>query len=255
MAYLDATVPADSEAVTLGAGRIRTLEADLNNLIEQVWEDNGTFLPGWIAAGAASGGASLFAPGAIQSADIGIQQVQTPNIAPQAITTGLIAAGAITTGLLDATGALRVPTNSVTTGAIMPGAFSADSAGRAIVANGFVTAAMMGFPVAQIVVGSYVGSATVSAEVNTLAFEPDILILINQADHGIGIALLAEASDNLSPIHASWVNSALAAPFINAIEWIPVTGSGGNGGFFVVPSGFQFNNAGSPNNTYIAIAF
>ena len=250
MAYLDATVPADSEAVTLGAGRIRTLEADLNNLIEQVWEDTGTFLPGWIAAGAASGGASLFAPGAIQSADVG--ELATANYAPGSVTNTILATASVSPTNL--TSDFIAPAGTVNTASCVAPLVTADSAGQALIAAGALTAAMMGFSFPQIYVGTYTGSNSSSAAITGLPFSPKIVILTggnyssnsnDDGNHGIGIALIAEQVSDQSPIHDSWINTAIGTQA--GVEWV-------TNGFTVVPVNFDFNIANRVH-TYIAITF
>lgn len=249
MAYLDELVPADTEAVNLGASRIRALKVDLDALIEQIFEDAGTFLPGWITDGGATGGASMFAAGAIQSADIGAGQVLAANIGAGAVTAPKLAVQSV--AVTNFVNGIIMPTASVDTDSIAPGALSADAEGRALVAAGFITTAMMGFSVIQAAVGTYAGSNSSSAEVNTLAFEPDVVVLSGGANHGIGFAFRAEAVSGVSPIHVSWVNTTLTSPWINGVQWIAPTGGSSNGGFIVVPTGVSLNESGS-THSYIA---
>lgn len=245
MSYLDETVPADSEAVTLGASRIRQLKVDLDLLIEQIFEDAGTFLPGWIKANGAAGGASLFTAGAIQSADIAPGAVGTPQLAEESITGPILAPGVVDPSKLS--DGFVAPADSVATSSCQSGFLSANPAGQALMANGFILPAMMGFPFAQVAIGSYVGSNSVSAVVNTLAFEPKIIILVSSTNHGIGVAFLSEAVSGISPAHASWVNSAIASPYISTIQWQ-------SNGFIVIPTNFEFNQSGT-TVTYFALAF
>jgi hypothetical protein len=250
MAYLDESVPADTEAVNLGAGRIRALKVDLDALIEQIFEDTATFLPGWITAGGATGGTSMFALGAIQSADIGAGQVGTSNLADTAVTLAKLAAQSVDVTKL--VSGIVMPTASVSTNSMQPGALSATTQGRAIVGAGFITPAMMGFAIIQSAIGNYAGSNSASAEVNTLAFEPDVVILTGSLNFGIGVAFRSEAVSGTSPIHISWSNTAFASPWINGVQWIAPTGGGSNGGFIVVPSGVVLNESGA-NHTYVAL--
>lgn len=253
MSYLDASVPADSEAVTLGASRIRALESALNALIEQIFEDAGTFLPGWIQSGGAAGGASLFTPGAIQTADLADALVTTSKLAAGAVTNSILASESVDPSKLSS--GFVAPTESVATASCQPGFLSADTAGRALMANGFILSAMMGFSFPEVVVGNYSGSNTESAEVNTLAFEPKILVIVNSIDHGIGIAFLSEAVGGFSSIHASWVNTPISgSPNAGAVQWIAPTDDESNGGFIIVPTNFAFNQSGAVH-TYFAMSF
>lgn len=253
--YLDATVPADGEAATLGALRIRTLQAQLNTLIAQIWNSSGAFLPNWIT-GAGSVVlnpllTNLIAPGAIGTADI----------APQAITEALLAPGALGN---DAAGyskmanyfiqsyhlssGLQLPAQSVGGNALGASAVQLAIAGGVNpIGVACITAQMLAGKVPQAVVGSFAGSSTSSAVVNSLPFAPTVLILFPGTGlQGFGISLLSEASGGASNVHASWVSGTIVSPDTAAVQW-------SSNGFTVLPYGFYFNSAGQ-THTYVALA-
>jgi hypothetical protein len=87
MGYLNDSVPADSEAVKLGASRIRALQTQLNAVISQIFSDAGTFLPKWITT-------SMIQDGAVTSTQIADASVTTSKLASRSVTNDKLAAGA-----------------------------------------------------------------------------------------------------------------------------------------------------------------
>ncbi len=86
---LDSTQPPDSQSVALGAQAIRTLTANLDEMLGQIFDSNFNFLTGWITPAILGSGAvtpPALAPGAVTA----------PAIAPAAVTTPAIAPGAVT---------------------------------------------------------------------------------------------------------------------------------------------------------------
>lgn len=241
MPYLDETIPPDNEAVTLGASRIRELKVNLDAIIEQIFEDAGTFVPGWITAAGATGATSMFAPGAVKAADVGV--LGTPNLGPGIVTLANMAVQSV-----DATklvNGIVMPVASVNTAALQAGALSADTAGRSKMADGFVTLAKLGLTPVQAAVGSFTGSNSVSASISSLAFNPNVLILATNTLDGFGISFLAEATSSISDIHVSWSNVGIISPNAAAIHWQ-------NGGFIVVPTNAHFNQSGK-TTYYLAL--
>lgn len=242
MAYLDETIPQDNEAVTLGASRIRELKVNLDALIEQMFNDDGTFSTGWIKAAGAEGATSMFTPGAIQTADVGV--LGTANLAALSVTLAKLALQSV-----DATkfvNGIVMPTASVNTAALQAGVLSADTAGRSKMADGFITLLKLGFTPVQAAVGSFSGSNSASASISSLAFDPNILILATNTLDGFGISFLAEATSSISDIHVSWSNIGIVSPNTAAIHWQA-------GGFIVVPTNAHFNQAGK-TTYYLALA-
>jgi len=236
MSYLTETVPADSEAVTLGASRIRELKVDLDALIEQIWEDAGLFTPGWIKAGGAAGGASLFTAGAIQTADIAPFGITTGLLAPQAVTPAQIQLLSITAGLL-ASG-IVMPANSVATNSIQNNAVGLAQSNISSLVAGFAK------------VGTYNGTAASvdTITVSGLSFAPTVLIVVDSTHTGIGIAFNSEASGGISSIHESWDSpvTGLISPFLNDVQW--------NADGFTILHGNTFFSTNLRAYTYLALA-
>lgn len=240
--YLDETTPADSEAVTLGASRIRQLKVELDSLIEQIWENTGTFLPGWIKANGATGGVSLFTPAAIQTADIAPGAITTPLLAPGSVTNTILAPGAVTTASLAA--GFTLPAAIVTTAAI-----AAQAVGTGQMALASVTAAILATGLVKgAAVGAYAGTTGASTSVNTLGFNPTVLIILDQQYHGIGMAFQSEVAGGVSQIHDSWDASTtlISAAQQNTVQWQ-------TGGFVIVDGADHFNFNGH-TYTYLALA-
>lgn len=96
MSYFDATIPANSEAVKLGAQRIRDLKTSLNTLIASLWNDAGVFLSNVIPA------ASLV-NSSVTSAQMAANSVVTAAITDANVTTAKILDANVTTAkILDA---------------------------------------------------------------------------------------------------------------------------------------------------------
>lgn len=245
MSYLDETVPADSEAVTLGASRIRELKVNLDALIEQIFEDAGTFLPGWIMATGAAGGTSMFAAKAIQTADINDGAIGTAQLGALQVTLAKLAAQSVDVTKL--VNGIVMPANSVNTASLIDGILSADTAGRAKMADGFVTPGKLSFTPIQAAVGSFAGSNSPNAiNISSLAFNPNVLIFATAGFDGFGISFLSEAASSVSPIHVSWGFTATVSPNISAITWQA-------GGFVFGPGSVHFNQSGH-TTYYLALA-
>lgn len=123
MALFDTTIPANTEALKLGAQRIRELQTTLNTLLGTLFEDDGTPKT---------------------------NTVTTDEIQALAVTAAKIAADAITTtklinGVLsaDATGRAKMADAFITLAKIADGIFTADATGRAKFVNEFVTTALL----------------------------------------------------------------------------------------------------------------
>ena len=244
--YLDETTPADSEAITLGASRIRELKQELDAVIDQIFATTGLFNAHWITAPGANvtGGVSMFAPGAIQTVDIAPLAITTALLDTNAVGPSQINPTAITTALLAAASAisqLTVPTASVNTAAI------ADAAvGTSQIAAKAVTAGLLAAGSARIAFGQYSGSNSAAAVVSTLTFAPSVIVITDTTLHGLAIAFLAEVSAGYAPLHDSWdAATTIGSPYLTAVQF-------GSGGFTIVPSSFQFNRAGH-TYTYLAL--
>ena len=244
--YLDEASPADSDPITLGAGAIRTFKQEMDALIDQVWATTGLFNAGWITAPGANitGSGSMFAPGAIQTADIAPLAITTGLLNTNAVGPGQINPTAITTALLAAASAisqLTVPTASVNTAAIAGAAV-----GTSQIAAQAVTAGLLAAGSARIAFGQYSGSNSAAAVVSTLTFAPSVIVITDTTLHGLAIAFLAEVSAGYAPLHDSWdAATTIASPYLAAVQF-------GSNGFTIVPFSFQFNRAGH-TYTYIAL--
>jgi hypothetical protein len=243
--YLNEASPADSDPITLGAGAIRTFKQEMDALIDQVWATTGLFNAGWITAPGANitGSGSMFAPGAIQTADIAPLAITTALLDTNAVGPSQINPTAITTALLAAASAisqLTVPTASVDTAAIAPAAV-----GTSQIAAQAVTPALLAQGIAQIAFGQFSGSNTGSAVVSTLNFAPSVVVITDATLHGLAIAFLAEVSDGSAPLHDSWdAATTISGSYLTAVQF-------GSNGFTITPSNFQFNRL---NHTYTYIA-
>jgi hypothetical protein len=252
--YLDESSPADSDPITLGAGAIRTFKQEMDLLIDQVWATTGLFNAGWITAPGANitGGGSMFAPGAIQTADIAPTAVTTALLGANAVGPGQINPTAITTALLAAASAatqLTVPTASVNTAAIQNGAVGTSQIAPTSITSSLLAAGL----IKGAAIGQYAGSNSSAAAVTTLSFQPTfVLLLTGQSRHGFGVSFSVELVGGISsPIHASWDDST------SAITGLYAGGSGGgiewtSNGFTVVGFNFPLNQAGQ-THTYVAL--
>ena len=246
--YLDEASPADSDPITLGAGAIRTFKQEMDALIDQVWATTGLFNAGWITAPGANitGSGSMFAPGAIQTADIAPLAINTGLLNTNAVGPGQLNPTVITTAFLAAASSiaqLTVPAASVNTAAIQ-----GQAVGTNQIAGQAVTAAQLASGFAKIAIGFYDGTSSGSTVV-TLTFAPTMVVIVDQAYHGIGMAFASEA---LTPgantqIHDSW--DADSTEILNAHQnYIQF----GTGGFTVVTAATHFNYFG---HTYTYLAF
>jgi hypothetical protein len=237
MSYLQETLPADTEAVTLGASRIRELKVELDTLIEQIFEDAGTFTPGWIKQNGAAGSTSMFTAGAIQSADIANNAIGTPQLNALSVTNAILAVGSVAGAEAGASSSLAsgftLPTASVGASQIV-GA----SVGAAQITPASLTGALMAAGLIKgAAIGSYAGSNSASASVNSLGFNPNVVVFAAAGFDGFGVSFLAEQASGISPVHVSWSSTAIASPNISAVQWQA-------GGFIFVPTNAHFNQAG-----------
>ena len=93
MAYLDETVPAETDAVKRGASRIRDLKIALNTLIAKIFADTGEFLSKWITT-------AQIADKAVGTGQLADTAVTAAKIASNAVTTTKILDGAVTAAKL-----------------------------------------------------------------------------------------------------------------------------------------------------------
>ena len=246
--YLDETTPADSEAITLGASRIRELKQELDAVIDQIFDTTGLFKAGWITAPGANvtGGGSMFAPKAIQTVDIALNAITTDLLDANAVGPGQLNPTAITTALLAAASAisqLTVPTASVNTAAIVGAAVGTNQ-----IAPNAITAGLLASGFAKIAIGQYNGTSSGSTSI-TLAFAPTIVVIVDVSYHGIGMAFAIEAASPgaNTQIHNSWYDDStlITIAHQNYIQF-------GTGGFTVVTGATHFNYNGHAY-TYLAL--
>ena len=247
--YLDEASPADSDPITLGAGAIRTFKQEMDALIDQVWATTGLFNAGWITAPGANitGSGSMFAPGAIQTADIAPLAITTALLDTNAVGPSQINPTAITTALLAAASEisqLTVPTASVNTAAIAGAAV-----GTSQIAPNAITAALLASGLVKgIAVGTYPGAATGSPTVSDLPFAPKVLFFVDTTHSGIGMAFFSEVSGGASPIHEGWnPDTTTAGVPVNTVQWT-------SDGFTNVTPATHFAFNGH-TYTFLAIAF
>lgn len=247
--YLDEASPADSDPITLGAGAIRTFKQEMDALIDQVWATTGLFNAGWITAPGANitGGGSMFAAGAIQTADIAPLAITTGLLNTNAVGPGQINPTAITTELLAAASAIAqitVPTASVNTAAIAGTAIGTNQ-----IAPHAITAALLASGlVTGIAVGTYGGAATGSPTVSSLPFAPKVLFFVDTTHSGIGMAFFSEVSGGASPIHEGWnPDTTTAGVPVNTVQWT-------SDGFTIVTPATHFAFNGH-TYTFLALTF
>ena len=247
--YLDEASPADSDPITLGAGAIRTFKQEMDALIDQVWATTGLFNAGWITAPGANitGSGSMYAPGAIQTADIAPLAITTALLDTNAVGPSQINPTAITTALLAAASAisqLTVPTASVNTAAIAGAAVGTNQ-----IAPNAITAALLASGLVKgIAVGTYAGAATGSPTVSSLPFAPKVLFFVDTTHSGIGMAFFSEVSGGASPIHEGWnPDTTTAGVPVNTVQWT-------SDGFTIVTPATHFAFNGH-TYTFLAIAF
>jgi hypothetical protein len=174
MSYLDDTVPADTEAAKSGALRIRQLKTSLIALIAQVWDDTGTFLAKWVTG-------TLIAN---DSTDDSARAISSDHIKNNAVITRTMPDGVLSA---DTTGRAKMADGFLTSAKVDPAFVVPDgSVGTTQLASGGVTTdklpdsavtiAKVASGVAKIAVGTYAGSNSASAVV-TLGWEPDFVLL------------------------------------------------------------------------------
>ena len=252
MSYLDNTVPADTDAVQLGASRIRDLKTALNSLISQVFTDAGAFLSNWVLGPMIASDPTVDANRAIGPNHIQNLAVSTRTLANGVLSADSTGRAKMANGFIEAfhlASDFALPASSVTQTMLVDGILTADAPGRAKMANGFVTAALMAAGVAsKYAVGTYTGSNSASANLTTLGFIPDVVIFTPGATrHGFGITFNVEATSGVSPIHDSYTGpgTTISGGEATGVQWQ-------TGGFVVLATNFTFNSSG---NTHAYIAF
>jgi hypothetical protein len=90
MAIFNATEPANTEAVKLGAQRIREMKTTLNTLLSQIFDDALVFLSSWITT-------AMITDSNVTTAKIADSNVTTAKIADSNVTTAKIADSNVTT--------------------------------------------------------------------------------------------------------------------------------------------------------------
>lgn len=181
-----------------------------------------------------------------------------------------------------AVGETQVADSAITTAKLAPGVLSADAAGRARMADGFLTpekldpafalpngsvataalanAAVTGAKIADAAIGfnhlvtgivkasigTYAGSDSSSQNIHTLPFKPDALVITGgRTSHKVCMSFLAESQNNLSPLHACWLSDTIGSTFGDAIQWQ-------DNGFLVLPTNFAANSSGV-THVYLAL--
>lgn len=132
---------------------------------------------------------------------------------------------------------------------IKDGALSADAAGRAKMANGFLTAAKLaaGSGIGQWSVGTYTGDGGTANQVTGVGFKPDLVLIHHQTTHQVMMAIRNEASGSpeVSDIMAFWNSSGLGSSFQDALQY-------DSDGFTILKATANFNANGDVY-TYVAL--
>jgi hypothetical protein len=234
MSYLNDLIPADTEAVKMGAQRIRELKTSLNTVLAGVFNDAGNFLSKWVTGGMVADGAIgsvALADAAVTASKLGAS-VLTADTAGQA----KMADGYLTQAKLAA--GFVLPDGSILTAALADNAVTANK-----LANASITLAKLAAGAARIAIGQYSGSNTSAAVVSGLPFAPSFLVLTGGGTvHEIGMAFLAEAG----ALHACWSTAGTAPTYSTAVTWTA-------DGFQVTPVNFPFNLSGK-THSYLALA-
>lgn len=247
MSIFNALSPADTDSVKGGAAAIRGLNSTLNTLTSQIFADDLTFLAGWVTNALLSGDPD--------DGNDAVRAVGSDNIKLASIILTKLPDGVFTA---DDAGRAKFATGFVSSGLLDPAIVLPDGsvkpatiADNAVVTVGIaslaVTIPKVGPGVAKIAAGLFAGSNTLAATVNTLAFAPDVLVITGGAGlNRVGLAFKSEASGGTGPIHSLWDNGNVSAPFTTAIVWL-------TNGFTVTPANNTFNDGGV-NHGYLALA-
>ena len=244
MALFNASVPADTEAVSLGAFRIRSLLATLNTLLGKVFSAvDGTFQAQWIDGTQIQSDSTT--PGSDDNRAVGTDHIKSnavtgPKIA--ALTSGDLSRIIPLQGIVGTmlSNSIVYPAGTVGTAALAPGAVQ----GSAIL-DGGVGIGKLATGVVLSSIGSYAGSNSASAVVTGLPFTPTAVILFQSGAHGFGFSTAADGGN----IHESWMYSGIS----NSED--AATGGGvtfTTNGFTVNAAGFFLNKSGE-TTYYVAL--
>ena len=207
MGFLNDNIPADTEAVRLGASRIRGLQTRLNTVLAKIFDSAGNFLTGWVLPGhlaANSVVAGNLAPASVSSDNLIDHIVTSSKLASQAVGNYELALGSVSA-------------SNLTAGCVSASSLAANSVGAANLIAGSVGLAALGSGVVGGAMGTYSGSSQFARVIDTLAFAPTVVLIIQHGAVGFGVAILGEAVGGIGPIH---LNSGLmAAPVTTAITW------------------------------------
>lgn len=230
MSFFNDTVPSGSEAVKLGAQRIREMKTSLNTVIGKIFSDAGEFLTKWITTSQLGDRVV----GMEQLADGAVGATQLAQAALSADTTGRskMADGFLTVGKLAA--GFVLPNGNVGTDQLADSGVTTNK-----LADAAVTMAKAATGLLKVSTGTYSGSDSVSANVNSLPWTPDFILLVHSATkHIIGLAVQADAVTGRSPVHfLSSGNEDITSPYTSAVEWQA-------NGFIYRPAGAIFNSSG-----------
>lgn len=217
MAYLDSTIPAETEAVKRGAFRIRELKDALTTLIEKIFDEAGEFLDGWVTVDMLS---SL--------------SVSSAKLIDEAVTTGKLADGVLSA---DATGRAKMADGFITATKLVSGIqLPTDSVPAAAIKANAVTAAKI--PDGEITVNklALAGLRFVSSQVTVASG-----LLVNEA-HGLSFTprvqavLVCKADDNgfvvddevsVSPIERDTSETWMYAGADSVKVWVVCKSQGG----------------------------
>lgn len=246
MAIFNDTVPANTEAVKLGAGRIREMKTSLNTMLGQIFDDALAFLPGWVTSALIQNHASdnaqrAIGPNHIQNNAVILRTLPDDVFTADADGRAKFADGFVNGALLDP--ALQLPDGIVDEDAL---ALLAVATGN--IQNLAVTLAKVGAGVAKIAIGTYAGSDSAVATISGLAFAPDFIIVVSgNTHHSFAIAFRQESVANVGPLHTigTGLDDSINSPYTTAVTWT-------SDGFVINPDNFPYNNNGR-THSYVAV--
>lgn len=239
--------PADTDSVKQGASQIRNLKATLNTLTSQIFADDLTFLAHWVTNALLSGDPS--------DANDSLRAVGSDNLKLASVILSKLPDGVFTA---DTAGRAKFASGFVNSGLLDPAivfpdgsvtqnAIAAQAVGTTELENLAATIPKVGAGVAKIAIGTYNGSNSAAVSVSGLAFTPTFVVLTaGGSSNRVGIAFKQEAGGNPGPIHSLWDNGNVGSPGSTAITW-------NSDGFTINASNFSFSTNGTIHS-YLAFA-
>lgn len=247
MSLFNSSDPADTGSVKSGAAQIRGVKSTLNSLLGQIFADDLTFLAGFVVNNLLSGSADdgEDATRAVGSDNLKLASVILTKFPDGVFTADAAGRAKFAAGFINS--ALLAADIQFPDGSVTADAIATGAVGTPELAAGAATIPKVGTGVAKIAAGTFAGSNTLAVTVNGLAFAPSFLVITaGGTSNRIGIAFKAESSSNTGPIHSLWDSGGVGSPFNTAITW-------NTDGFTITPANNSFNDGGV-THSYLALA-